>query len=79
MPYLPEKREAREFTLVLDLDETLIHFIEMPRRSRIDLDDPEDELNDSQSGGHFLIRPGAHEFLQQMSVAYELVIFTAAM
>ena len=48
---------------MLDLDETLIHFIEMPRRSRIDLDDPEDELNDSQSGGHFLIRPGAHEFL----------------
>ena len=46
-----------EFTLVLDLDETLIHFIEMPRKSKTDLE--RDDLNDSQSGGHFLIRPGA--------------------
>ena len=79
---MPEKRQDREFTLVLDLDETLIHFIEMPRRSHVDLDSgsQEDDLNDSQNaGGHFLIRPGAHQFLRQMSEAYELVIFTAAM
>ena len=63
-----------EFTLVLDLDETLIHFIEMQRRAE------NDDCNESQLvGGHFLIRPGAHEFLRQMSRAYEVVIFTAAM
>jgi len=51
-----------EFTLVLDLDETLIHFIEMPRKSVTNLDNPDsnDPLDDSQAtGGHFLIRPGA--------------------
>lgn len=29
--------------------------------------------------GYFLIRPGAREFLDQMSKIYEIVIFTAAM
>ena len=39
----------------------------------------DDDDDESQVGGHFLIRPGAHEFLRQMSQAYEIVIFTAAM
>jgi TFIIF-interacting CTD phosphatase-like protein len=54
------------FTLVLDLDETLIHFFEMP-------------IDTTHTGGHFLIRPGARKFLKDMSNFYEIVIFTAAM
>ena len=57
---------------MLDLDETLIHYIEMTMAQG---DDP----NDHVGGGHFLIRPGAQMFLQEMSKIYELVIFTAAM
>jgi CTD small phosphatase-like protein 2 len=30
-------------------------------------------------GGHFLVRPGAEKFLKEMSMIYEVVIFTAAM
>ena len=71
-PYLPALKAELEFTLVLDLDETLIHYIEMSMPMS-------DDDNDHGGGGHFLIRPGAHMFLQEMSKHYELVIFTAAM
>ena len=63
-PYLPSKsimRNPRKFTLVLDLDETLVHFV---------------EENDS---AFIQIRPGAENFLEEMSKYYEIVIFTAAM
>ena len=51
----------RKYTLVLDLDETLIHYV----------DTGEDE------GSFFLIRPYCLQFLKQMSEYYEIVIFTA--
>jgi hypothetical protein len=38
--------------LVLDLDETLIHYF---------------EVGGSEGGGHFLVRPGAERFLKEMS------------
>lgn len=91
-PYLPVEK-PKEYCLVLDLDETLIHYIDFdqsnndPSRlkknpanhdggltSRTDLTKNEDEY-----GGHFLIRPGARDFLKKMAAQYELVIFTAAM
>ena len=58
----------RKMTLVIDLDETLIHY-------------PEEHLKDLDSRVNVLnvrVRPHALEFLQQMSVFYELMIFTAA-
>ena len=58
---------VRKKVLVLDLDETLIHF-------EIDEDVPEDE-----EPGYYLIRPGAIKFLQELSKYYEVVVFTAAM
>lgn len=61
-PYLPEKPlDELEYTLVLDLDETLIHFVEDPPNN------------------FFRTRPGAIEFLEEMSNYYEIVIFTAGM
>lgn len=59
---LPPIRNDREYTLVLDLDETLIHY---------DVDDQENE-------GYYLIRPGALRFLEEMAKYYEIVLFTAA-
>ena len=50
-------------TLVLDLDETLVHYKE-------NLDGEENEL---------LVRPGAEVFLKELSQNFEIVIFTAAM
>eukprot|EP00347_Sterkiella_histriomuscorum_P024267 403331725 len=61
-PFLPQIKEGKEYTLVLDLDETLIHY---------DIDETENE-------GFYLIRPGALRFLYEMQQYYEIVVFTAA-
>jgi len=53
---------------VLDMDETLIHYNH----------DADSSVCDDEFGGELLVRPGALEFLQEMSQAYELVIWTAA-
>ena len=76
IPYLPPLSEGQKlpkkalepYTLVLDLDETLIHF-------EVDEDvNPEEE-----EPGYYLIRPGAVRFLNELSEYYEIVVFTAAM
>ena len=59
-PYLEEKTNKNKYTLVLDLDETLVHYVE-------------DEEN-----AYILIRPGAENFIEELSNFYEIVIFTAA-
>lgn len=62
IPFLPEMSKlGRKFTLVLDLDETLVHF---------------EEVGDM---GQFFIRPYAKEFIDELSLYYEVVVFTAAM
>jgi len=55
------------YTLVLDLDETLIHY------------DSEKEVDEGKGETGYLIRPGALEFIDQLSEYYELVVFTAGM
>lgn len=70
IPYLPPLSESEKnsvYTLVLDLDETLIHF------------ECDEEEQDEDEQGYYLIRPGAIKFLNELSKYYELVIFTAAM
>lgn len=59
---MPPIQKNKEYTLVLDLDETLIHY---------DVDEHERE-------GFYLIRPGALKFLYEMKYYYEVVVFTAA-
>ena len=61
-PYL-DKKSSKQYTLVLDLDETLIHFKPNP--------------NNDESGT-IKIRPYLMEFLEKIKNYYELVVFTAA-
>ena len=61
-PYVRTKNN-KEFTLVLDLDETLVHF---------------KEKKDGEGGGILRIRPGINEFLDEVGKYYELILFTTA-
>ena len=67
---LPPKAKGIDnvYTLVLDLDETLIHY-EIDETVDPNVEDP----------GYYLIRPGALRFLNELSDYFEIVIFTAAM
>jgi len=61
------------YTLVLDLDETLIHFVNTS----------EENDNESQEGVEndffYMVRPYCNKFLSELSKYFEIVIFTAAM
>ena len=61
-PYVRTKNN-KEFSLVLDLDETLVHF---------------KEKKDGKGGGILRIRPGINEFLEEVGKYYELILFTTA-
>jgi len=56
-PYLPAPDNTKKYTLVLDLDETLIHYVDMSQN--------EDEEGKDES--FFLTRPFCHKFLQEMA------------
>ena len=60
-PFLKPISPKYKYTLVLDLDETLVHYI---------------SDNDS---AYIQIRPGAEEFIKELSEYYEIIIFTAAL
>ena len=62
VPYLTNKTN-KKFTLVLDLDETLICFIPNPNE---------------ESNGTLKIRPGLFEFLRDIKEKYEVITFTSA-
>ena len=74
--YLPPISTKKK-TLVLDLDETLVHSqfgaFNIPSDVVINIE-IEKELHEI----HVLIRPGVKEFLEKMSQLYEIVIFTAS-
>ena len=61
VPYLLPISSKYKYTLVLDLDETLVHYV---------------SDNDS---AYIQIRPGAEEFIKDLSDYYEIIIFTAAL
>ena len=62
VPYLKNKSN-KKYTLVLDLDETLIHFKGLPN---------------NDSSGILQFRPFLPEFLTNICKFYELIVFTAA-
>ena len=73
---LPPKTSLKK-TLILDLDETLVHSQFPPFTIKSDVIikiDIENQLHDI----HVLIRPGVPTFLQRLSKLYEIVIFTAS-
>ena len=61
-PYLKTKN-LKKYTLVLDLDETILHFKINP---------------ETENEGVLKVRPGIHEFLETLGKMYEIVVFTAA-
>lgn len=68
---------TKKVTLVLDLDETLIHCnqsVEQPADVIININLEQGEV--MQAGIN--IRPYAKEFLQEMSYYYEIIVFTAS-
>ena len=75
--YLLPPKTSNLKTLVLDLDETLVHsqFVEFSSQSDIIIKiEIEKEIYDI----HVLVRPGVKEFLEKMKNFYEIVIFTAS-
>ena len=74
--YLPPNKTGKK-TLVLDLDETLVHSqfgpFDVPSDVVINIE-IENEIHDI----HVLVRPGVNEFLENISKKFEVVIFTAS-
>ena len=73
---LPPKNSKKK-TLVLDLDETLVHsqFMEFSDKSDLVIQiEIENEIHDI----HVKVRPGVKEFLEKMDKIFELVVFTAS-
>lgn len=66
-PYLPPMTPNKRYTLVLDLDETLIHYEDV------------DESHEFEGEVCYMVRPGVSKFLQELSQHYEIVVFTAAL
>ncbi len=63
-PFLPkkDKNDKREYTLVLDLDETLVHYFE----------------DNDEENAYVKVRLGAEKFIKVLSQYCEIVIFTAS-
>ena len=79
VPFIPEKTDNKQKTLVIDLDETLVHSYfakEPPYTPDISYDI---EITGITIHISTLIRPGTYQFLERLSKIYEIVIFTASL
>ena len=75
---LPPNNNNDKKTLVLDLDETLVHSAFNPFIPSSDII-LKIKLDNNIHDIHVLIRPGVEEFINKMSQFYEIVIFTASL
>ena len=76
-PQKPAKKGLK--TLVLDLDETLVHSSFKPHPGRqSDLQVPL-LIDKVECKVHVLVRPGALQFVETLSKNFEVVIFTASL
>lgn len=80
--YLPPLRDGQKKTLILDLDETLIH---CSSESTPDIENPSDNFSiniqspeDGMQNLRVYKRPHLDQFLSQMRKYYQLVIFTSS-
>lgn len=73
----PTPRSSGMMTLVLDLDETLVHSSFKPVQAA-DFVIPV-EIDDQVHQVYVLKRPGVDEFMRRMGECYEVVIFTASL
>lgn len=71
------KSEVGRKTLVLDLDETLVHS-QFKQIENPDIILPV-EIEGQICQIYILVRPGVREFLDRMAKHYELVVFTASL
>ncbi len=72
--------------MVLDLDETLIHFVSSQDKEEEKQDNEIlaktgnfDDLEEGEDDFFYMVRPYCNRFLSELSNYYEIVIFTAAM
>lgn len=74
---LPPEKNSLKKTLVLDLDETLVHSTlekieDFDMQVKVTIDGSDLDI-------YVLIRPGTYELLESLSDHYEIVIFTASL
>ena len=65
VPYLPENNSGKKYTLILDLDETLVQF-------------HYNKMKQNNNGEKVILRPGLFEFLNRVYPIFELIIWTVA-
>lgn len=69
-PFLPPIKDGLKYTLVLDLDETLVHCAPIMRPEGFKISSTEEDMI-------VYNRPGLNDFLQEMGKYFEIVVFTA--
>ena len=80
VPFLPEIDSKFKYTLVLDMDETLGHFISKEISNNVKYNHyllSKNAFDETTEIGIFLLRPHLKYFLEELSKFYEIVLFTA--
>ena len=70
--FLPPINKKYKYTLILDLDETLIYL-----KNKINISNNDKFLNNPFSSSILILRPGLIDFLKKMKQIYELIIFSS--